>query len=66
LASVTPKYGEYNSAAIAVKTFKLAEEANDRTRLVLPHPGGPYNKTPKKTIKILKCLQMICLVKILK
>lgn len=41
LASVTPKYGEYNSAAIAVRTFKLAEEAIERTRLVLPHPGGP-------------------------
>lgn len=41
LASVTPKYGEYNSAAIAVRTFRLADEATERTRLVLPHPGGP-------------------------
>lgn len=41
LASVTPKNGEYNSAAIAVRTFKLADEANERTRLVFPQPGGP-------------------------
>lgn len=49
LRSASPTYGEYNSAADIDKKFVFIALATAHAKLVLAHPGGPYNKIPKQT-----------------